>query len=157
MFKPNHVRFQVLTEASMKFRFVFWDEWLIRDDGGSTYLWNAGLQLFYTAVHPRIQFWTSSQIMFAPRIEQAGSHTILYGPNRRNNLLILTVINIFSCVRCWNEEAVKMQSDYKLCERLHKWITSYPFSTSALDGGEWSASRLGRALAPGKGPPVPTV
>jgi uncharacterized membrane protein len=29
--------------------------------------------------------------------------------------------------------------------------------TSSLDGGEWSASRLGRDLAPGKGPPVPIV
>jgi hypothetical protein len=28
-------------------------------------------------------------------------------------------------------------------------IYSYSFSTSALDGGEWSASRLGRAFAPG--------
>jgi hypothetical protein len=35
--------------------------------------------------------------------------------------------------------------------------TSYTFSTSALDGGEWSASRPGRALAPVKGPPVPIV
>jgi hypothetical protein len=35
--------------------------------------------------------------------------------------------------------------------------SSYSYSTSALDGGEWSASRPGRALAPGKGPPVPTV
>jgi hypothetical protein len=26
-----------------------------------------------------------------------------------------------------------------------------------LDGGEWSASRLGRALSPGKGPPLPIV
>jgi hypothetical protein len=34
---------------------------------------------------------------------------------------------------------------------------SSSFSTSALDGGEWSASRPGRALAPGKGPPVPIV
>jgi hypothetical protein len=34
---------------------------------------------------------------------------------------------------------------------------SYSFSTTALDGGEWSASRPGRALAPGKGPPVPIV
>jgi hypothetical protein len=30
-------------------------------------------------------------------------------------------------------------------------------ATSALDGGEWSASRLSCALASGKGPPVPTV
>jgi hypothetical protein len=35
-------------------------------------------------------------------------------------------------------------------ERRH---SSYSFSTSALDGGEWSASRPDRALPPGKGPP----
>jgi hypothetical protein len=35
--------------------------------------------------------------------------------------------------------------------------SSYFFLTSALEGGEWSASRLGRALPPGKEPPVPTV
>jgi hypothetical protein len=41
--------------------------------------------------------------------------------------------------------------------------SSYSFSTSALDGGEWSASRPGRALPPGrtlppgKRPPVPIV
>jgi hypothetical protein len=29
------------------------------------------------------------------------------------------------------------------------------FLTSALDGDEWSASRPGRALSPGKGIPVP--
>jgi hypothetical protein len=34
---------------------------------------------------------------------------------------------------------------------------SYPFLTSALEGGEWSASRPGRALPPGKEPPVPIV
>jgi hypothetical protein len=32
--------------------------------------------------------------------------------------------------------------------------SSYSFSTSALDGGELSVSRLGCALAPGKGPTV---
>jgi hypothetical protein len=32
---------------------------------------------------------------------------------------------------------------------------SYTILTSALDGGEWSASRPGHALAPRKGPPVP--
>jgi hypothetical protein len=32
-----------------------------RDDGGSTYLWNVGRQLLYTAVHPRRQFWTLLQ------------------------------------------------------------------------------------------------
>jgi hypothetical protein len=29
------------------------------DDGGSTHLWNVGRQSFYTAVHPKRQFWTS--------------------------------------------------------------------------------------------------
>jgi hypothetical protein len=33
--------------------------------------------------------------------------------------------------------------------------SSYSFTTSALDGGQWLASRPGRALVPGKGPPVP--
>jgi hypothetical protein len=35
--------------------------------------------------------------------------------------------------------------------------SSYPFTTSALDRGEWSASRPGRGLPPRKGPPVPIV
>jgi hypothetical protein len=35
--------------------------------------------------------------------------------------------------------------------------SSYSLLTSALDGGEWSASRPGRALPLGKGPPVPIV
>jgi hypothetical protein len=35
--------------------------------------------------------------------------------------------------------------------------SSYSFLTSALDGGEWSASRPGRALPPGKEPPLAIV
>jgi hypothetical protein len=34
--------------------------------------------------------------------------------------------------------------------------SSYSFWASAPDGDEWSASRPGSALPPGKGPPVPT-
>jgi hypothetical protein len=34
--------------------------------------------------------------------------------------------------------------------------SSYSYLTSAPDGGEWSASRPGSALPPGKGPLVPT-
>jgi hypothetical protein len=34
---------------------------------------------------------------------------------------------------------------------------SYSFTTSALGGGQWSVSRPGRALTPGKGPPVTIV
>jgi hypothetical protein len=40
---------------------------------------------------------------------------------------------------------------------MYRRYSSYSFSTSALDGGEWSASRPGRALAPEKELPVPTV
>jgi hypothetical protein len=69
------LRFLVLTVASMKFRFVFWDVLPCNiivvtrfrgtcclhhrpDDEGSTYLSNVGRQLrvFYTAVHPRRLF-----------------------------------------------------------------------------------------------------
>jgi hypothetical protein len=35
--------------------------------------------------------------------------------------------------------------------------SSYSFSTSALDRGEWSASRPGRPVEQGKGSPVPIV
>jgi hypothetical protein len=35
--------------------------------------------------------------------------------------------------------------------------SSHSFLTSALDGGEWLASRPGRALPPGKGHPVHIV
>jgi hypothetical protein len=35
--------------------------------------------------------------------------------------------------------------------------SSYSFTTWALDGVEWSASRPGLTLPPGKGPPVPIV
>jgi hypothetical protein len=35
--------------------------------------------------------------------------------------------------------------------------SSYSFLTPALEGGEWSASRSGRALPPGKESPVPIV
>jgi hypothetical protein len=38
---------------------------------------------------------------------------------------------------------------------VERRYSSYSFLTSALDGGEWSASRRDHALPPGKGPPVP--
>jgi hypothetical protein len=51
-------------------------------------------------------------------------------------------------------KAVPLQQLRRLRERRY---SSYSFTTSALDGGEWSASRPGRALPPGKGPPIPIV
>jgi hypothetical protein len=35
--------------------------------------------------------------------------------------------------------------------------SSYSCLTAVLDGGEWSVSRPGRSLPPGKGPPVSIV
>jgi hypothetical protein len=50
------------------------------------------------------------------------------------------------------------QSRYTPWRRLgERKNSSYSFTTSALDGGEWSASRPVHALPPGKGPPVPIV
>jgi hypothetical protein len=59
----------------------------------------------------------------------------------------------------WEPCKVKVkQSRYTPWRRLGgEKYRSYSFSTSALDGGEWSASRPGRALPSGKGPPVPIV
>jgi hypothetical protein len=53
-----YMRFYVITAASMKFSIVFWDVLpckIIVDH------WR---QLFYTAVHPRRQFWTKCPIIF---------------------------------------------------------------------------------------------
>jgi hypothetical protein len=52
---------------------------------------------------------------------------------------------------------LKLKQSHYIPQRRVGGDSSYPFSASALDGGEWSASRPGRALAPGKGPPVPIV
>jgi hypothetical protein len=66
----------------------------------------------------------------------------------------LSILFLFYlCLYC-----VLKLSHYTPRRRLgEKRYISYSFSTSALDGGEWSASRPGRALAPGKGPPLPIV
>jgi hypothetical protein len=66
---------------------------------------------------------------------------------------------------CNKQDIIKNKHDISIAsmemdaERL--WTPKNPvlsissFLTSAVDGGEWSASRPGRDLAPGKGPAVP--
>jgi hypothetical protein len=57
----------------------------------------------------------------------------------------------------WLYSKVKL-SRYTPWRRLGgRRYSSYSFLSSALDGGERSASRPGRALPPGKGLPVPTL
>jgi hypothetical protein len=52
----------------------------------------------------------------------------------------------------------KKQSLYTPWRRLGgEGYSSYSITTSALDWGEWSESRPGRALTPGKEPPVPII
>jgi hypothetical protein len=53
-----------------------------------------------------------------------------------------------------SKKAVPLRATKALGVRRY---SSYSFSTSALDGDEWSVSRPGRALPPGKGPPIPIV
>jgi hypothetical protein len=65
-------------------------------------------------------------------------------------LLVMQIKTSCYCFFLWN-------LGIKNLKTLKKSLLSYSFSTSALDRGEWSASRPGRALAPGKGPPVPIV
>jgi hypothetical protein len=52
----------------------------------------------------------------------------------------------------------KKQSRYTPWRRSEgEQYISYSFTTSALDGGEWSASCPGRAFTPGERTPVPIV
>jgi hypothetical protein len=64
-------------------------------------------------------------------------------------------ILLFSHQRSTPSNKLKLKlSHYTPWRRLgERRYSSYSFSTSALDGSEWSASRIGRALAPVKGPP----
>jgi hypothetical protein len=56
------------------------------------------------------------------------------------------------------KDNVLKMSHYTPRRRLgERRYSSYTFSTTALDGSEWSASLPGHALAPGKEPPVPIV
>jgi hypothetical protein len=59
----------------------------------------------------------------------------------------------------WEDKCIKVKlSRYMPWRRMgERRYSSYSYLTSALDGGEWSASRPGRALPTGKGPPVLTV
>jgi hypothetical protein len=58
------------------------------------------------------------------------------------------------CSKVKNEVVPLRSIEAHLGDRRY---SSYSFLISALEGGEWSASRPGRALPPGKEPPVPTV
>jgi hypothetical protein len=50
---------------------------------------------------------------------------------------------------------VKQSHNTPMEAQGERMYSSCLFTTSALDGGEWLASRPGRALAPEEGPPTP--
>jgi hypothetical protein len=68
---------------------------------------------------------------------------------------------IFRFLILWIESSLYSWGEVSCPATRHRGVwgvrrySSYSFLTSALDGGEWSASRPGRALLPGKGPQVP--
>jgi hypothetical protein len=74
--------------------------------------------------------------------------------NQKISCLIMFKDIITACsenhVRLRNALKAKTVPQHATKERKY---SSYSFSTSALDGVGWSASRPGRTLAPGKGPP----
>jgi hypothetical protein len=62
--------------------------------------------------------------------------------------------NISYAFLFWNAKAVPLHAMKAVGGEEY---SSCSFSTSALDGSEWQASRPDPALPPGKGPPVPIV
>jgi hypothetical protein len=70
----------------------------------------------------------------------------------------LPEVDVFMIGEYLNNKDCFYLSHYTPWRRLEeRGYRSYSFLTSALDGGEWSASRLGHVLPPEKGPPVPIV
>jgi hypothetical protein len=70
-------------------------------------------------------------------------------------VLVRAVKRLFYSSHCWFRNAQFNNNNNKLCPATRHgdaWgerrYSSYSFSTSVLDGGEWSASRPGRAFTP---------
>jgi hypothetical protein len=95
--------------------------------------------LVSTAIHGPVQQHTSS--------EDRSSATAL------STLLVQQTPSQTS----WSYILIKYNSSPHEGTWVDRRYGSYSFSTSVLHGDERSASRPSRALAPGKGPPVPIV
>jgi hypothetical protein len=83
---------------------------------------------------------------------------LLYRYTKAENVRRLRV----ACSECmftvfWECKKVKQSHNTSMEAQGRRMYSSYSFTSSALDGCEWSASRPGRALPPEKGPLVPIV
>jgi hypothetical protein len=76
-----------------------------------------------------------------------------------NNILVYTINKTVRSPSSDTVTATSIQLKLKLSHYMpqrhlgERRYSFYSFSTSALHGGEWSQSRPGCALSPGKGPP----
>jgi hypothetical protein len=71
---------------------------------------------------------------------------------------IVSFRHLSKCTRtCKCNVKVKQSHNTPMEPLRERLYSSYSFTTSALDGGEWPESRPGRALSPGNGLPVPIV
>jgi hypothetical protein len=64
------------------------------------------------------------------------------------------LVHVYRGILARYVEKLKLSHKTPWRRRWERKCSSYSFMTSALDGGEWSASRPGGALPPGKRTPV---
>jgi hypothetical protein len=136
-----------------------------RPDGGSTHLWNVGpLQRDYTDLLPR-RPQTSNKLRstLVRDREMVGlngsweNRLWVVRISGINWLRIMSIsrllrwLNIFSCI-AGKQSSPATRHGGAWGERRY---ISYSFLTTALDGGECSASRPGHALSRGKDPRYP--
>jgi hypothetical protein len=110
-------------------------------------------------VKPWVIVWIHASILYnisVPNTKwlQHRHHLML---NRENALFNISIICTMCSICSW--KATKKKLSHHVMKALggERKYSSYSLLISALDGGEWSASRPGCALALGKGPLVSTV
>jgi hypothetical protein len=122
------------------------------DNERNTRFWNFGLFLRdNTALHPSIQSCSQS-LPWQPEISEV--YIVFWIVNHHRKFVCTWQLFSIREKLLLKAKAVPLHAMKTLGGEEY---SSYSFSTSELDGGEWSALRPGRALAPEKGLPVPVV
>jgi hypothetical protein len=70
----------------------------------------------------------------------------------------ISIFHQLNNFQLWRNTVTKVKQSHNtlMAAQREMIYSSYSFKTSALDGGDWWAPSPGRALPPGKGPPVPS-